>query len=83
MKTRKVLRRALLVTVLLAAGWALSPPGGEAISMDTGPGEEWLLTNAAQQRTAAGDCSHMGSFDTCRELCYYGSPTGQFDCFPN
>ncbi len=86
MKTSQRLTRTLLITILLlGALWIASPPSGEALDSDPFHGNEitWELTGDAIQRTAAGDCSDTGSLDTCREECYLGYATGNFDCFSN
>ncbi len=81
MKHWKRLTRALLITALmLGAAWTFWPAAGEAADTNTGYGETWELTSAAQQQTADGNCD-MGTLDTCRELCLFGEPTGQFGCF--
>ncbi len=82
MKTSKRLTRTLLITgLVLGALWIASPPTGEAVTNETGPGITWELTTAAARETASGRCEEFGALDTCREECDYGMPTGNFSCF--
>lgn len=68
---------ALLVVLAVGATMLFLPGAGEAI--EELPGQSWESTPEAQARTLAGDC--YGSM-LCKELCYFGQPTGEFNCFP-
>lgn len=78
MKTSKRRTRLLLLTALALVSLGILYT--VTVQATFGPGEEWVCTEAAVQKEQAGYCS--GSL-VCRELCYFGDPTGFFQCFNN
>lgn len=71
------LTRIVLVTALVfGPSWLALPQTGSALLVEDK--EEWLLTDEALARTAAGDCAAQ---TICREYCLNSVPTGFFQCF--